>query len=122
MGREILRGDIYYADLNPVVGSEQSGRRPCIIIQNNMGNKHSPTVIIAAITGKAKAKLPTHASLSGIQVLEKDSIALLEQIRTLDKKRLGGYIGALDEKSMKEVNYALALSVGLNRRDDYSVK
>lgn len=116
MERNILRGDMYYADLSPVIGSEQGGNRPVLIIQNNIGNKHSPTVIVAAITGKAsqKAKLPTHCYLEAENGLEMQSIVLLEQIRTIDKKRLNGYIGRLEE--MQEVNHALAVSMGLTGR------
>lgn len=113
MERTIMRGDIYYADLNPVVGSEQGGIRPCLIIQNDVGNKHSPTIIVAAITSRAKTQLPTHISLSGIAALEKDSIALLEQIRTIDKTRLRKYIGTLDGEAMSKVDKTLAISVGL---------
>lgn len=83
--KEIQRGEIYHADLNPIFGSEQGGYRPVLIIQNNRGNRHSPTVIIAAITSRPKTKLPTHVLVSGIEGLEKDSFVLLEQIRTLDK-------------------------------------
>jgi len=114
MEREILRGDLYYADLSPVVGSEQGGVRPILVIQNNIGNKHSPTTIVAAITGRVKTELPTHVSLAGISSLEKDSIVLLEQIRTIDKRRLNNYIGTLDEVLMNEVNHALAVSIGLH--------
>jgi len=115
MERNILRGDMYYADLNPVIGSEQGGNRPVLIIQNNIGNKHSPTVIVAAITGKAnqKTKLPTHCYLEAENGLEMQSIVLLEQIRTIDKKRLNGYIGRLDERLMNSVNHSLAISVDL---------
>lgn len=116
MERAILRGDLYYANLNPVVGSEQGGIRPTLVIQNNTGNKHSPTVIVAAITSKVKTQLPTHISLSGIPSLEKDSIALLEQIRTIDRARLKEYIGTLDNAIMLEIDRALSVSVGLNRR------
>lgn len=121
MERAILRGDMYYADLSPVVGSEQGGVRPVLVIQNNIGNKHSPTIIVAAITGKAKPELPTHISLAGIHSLEKDSIVLLEQIRTIDKRRLNNYISTLDEVLMNEVNHALAVSVGLHGSIDQSL-
>lgn len=114
MERAILRGDMYYADLSPVVGSEQGGVRPILIIQNNIGNKHSPTTIVAAITGRVKPELPTHISLAGMPELEKDSIVLLEQIRTIDKRRLNNYIGTLDEVLMNEINHALAVSIGLH--------
>ena len=95
MEKTIKRGDIYYADLNPVIGSEQGGKRPVLIISNDIGNKHSPTVIVAAITGKTqtKAKLPTHTEVKNVEGLDRDSVILLEQIRTIDKQRLRNYIG-----------------------------
>ena len=112
----VKRGDIYYADLSPVVGSEQGGMRPVLIIQNDTGNRHSPTVIAAAITSQTgKAKLPTHIELSGHSVgLNRDSVILLEQIRTLDKSRLRERMGRLDESTMNAVDNALAVSFGLN--------
>ncbi len=111
----VKRGDIYYADLSPVVGSEQGGIRPVLIIQNDVGNKYSPTVIAAAITSRInKAKMPTHIELSASEFgLNKDSVILLEQIRTIDKKRLREKIGRLDEPLMTRVNYALSISFGL---------
>jgi mRNA interferase MazF len=111
----VKRGDIYYADLSPVVGSEQGGIRPVLIIQNDVGNKYSPTVIAAAITSQInKAKMPTHIELSAKEYgLNKDSVILLEQIRTIDKKRLREKIGRLDEQLMESVNGALAISFGL---------
>jgi mRNA interferase MazF len=112
-----LRGDLYYADLNPVVGSEQGGLRPVLIIHNDVGNKPSPTVIIAAITSKSmKAILPTHCPLSENTGLDRDSIVLLEQIRTIDKRRLKDYVGSLGQEDMRGVDRALAVSVGLARR------
>jgi len=114
MEKAILRGEMYYADLSPVVGSEQGGVRPVLIIQNNIGNNYSPTIIVAAITGKAKSELPTHISLAGMPSLQRDSIVLLEQIRTIDKRRLKNYIGTLDEVLMNEVNRALTVSIGLH--------
>ena len=112
MNKSILRGDLYYADLNPVVGSEQGGVRPVLIIQNDVGNKHSPTIIIAAITSKAmKATLPTHCALSERAGLDRDSIVLLEQIRTIDKRRLKDYVGTLGQEDMQGVDRALAISV-----------
>ena len=109
----VHRGDIYYADLSPVVGSEQGGMRPVLIVQNDIGNKHSPTVIAAAITSRLdKAKLPTHIE-GGTCGLAKDSVVLLEQIRTLDKKRLKEKMGTLDVSSMSAVNSALSISFGL---------
>ncbi len=111
----IKRGEIYYADLSPVVGSEQGGVRPVLIVQNDVGNKHSPTVIAAAITSqKEKAKLPTHIELSSLNCgLAKDSVVLLEQIRTIDKKRLKEKMGELVITSMSQVNNALSISFGL---------
>ena len=111
----VKRGDIFYADLSPVVGSEQGGIRPVLIIQNDIGNKFSPTVIAAAITSKInKAKMPTHIELSAKDYgLQKDSVILTEQIRTLDKKRLKERIGKLDGELMIKVDEALAISFGL---------
>ena len=110
----IKRGDIYFADLSPVVGSEQGGTRPVLVIQNDVGNKYSPTVIVSAITSQlTKAKLPTHIELSSQGYnLPKDSVVLLEQIRTLDKRRLKEKITVVDDKKMKEVNRALLISLG----------
>ena len=112
----IKRGDIFYADLSPVVGSEQGGVRPVLIVQNDVGNKYSPTVIAAAITSQqAKNSLPTHIRINAAGCgLAKDSIVLLEQVRTLDKKRLKEKMGALDQNSMMNVNEALSVSFGLN--------
>ncbi len=111
----VKRGDIYYADLSPVVGSEQGGLRPVLIIQNDVGNKYSPTVIAAAITSRlGKNRLPTHIDVYADRVgLVKDSVILLEQMRTLDKRRLKEKMGHLDESMMGEVNRAIAVSVGL---------
>lgn len=116
MEKTIKRGDIYYAELNPVRGSEQGGTRPVLIISNDIGNRHSPTVIVAAITSRVhtKAKLPTHTAIRDFEGLNKDSIILLEQIRTIDKKRLQEYIGMLSESEMARVDKALAISVSLN--------
>ena len=111
----VKRGDIFYADLSPVVGSEQGGIRPVIIVQNDVGNKYSPTVIIAAITSQInKAKLPTHVEISSEEYgLNKDSVVLLEQIRTLDKKRLKEKIGHMTEIDMRKVDDALLISIGV---------
>jgi len=111
----IKRGDIFYADLSPVIGSEQGGIRPVLIVQNDIGNKYSPTVIASAITSQInKAKLPTHIELSAKDYgLPKDSVILLEQIRTIDKKRLREKIGHLDDELMEKVNDALSISFGL---------
>ena len=115
MDTTVKRGDIFYADLSPVVGSEQGGTRPVLIVQNDMGNKHSPTVIAAAITSQTnKAKLPTHIELNGREVgLTKNSVVLLEQIRTIDKRRLREHMGRLDENMMNRVDTAIAVSFGL---------
>ena len=111
----VKRGDIYYADLSPVVGSEQGGIRPVLIIQNDIGNKFSPTVIAAAITSKTnKSKLPTHIDVYAEKYgLARDSVILLEQIRTLDKKRLKEKMGHLDDDLMNRVNNAITVSFGL---------
>ena len=111
----VKRGDIYYANLSPVVGSEQGGMRPVLIVQNDTGNKHSPTVIAAAITSQTgKAKLPTHIELNAQSVgLSRDSVILLEQIRTIDKSRLRERMGKLDDKTMNKVDSAIAVSFGL---------
>ena len=115
MDTTVKRGDIFYADLSPVVGSEQGGTRPVLIVQNDTGNRHSPTVIAAAITSQTnKAKLPTHIELTGKSVgLTKDSVVLLEQIRTIDKRRLREHMGRLDEGLMNRVDNAIAVSFGL---------
>ena len=112
----IRRGDIYYADLRPVIGSEQGGVRPGLVIQNDTGNRHSPTVIVAAITSKMnKAKLPTHVELSTRQCqIVRDSVILLEQLRTIDKQRLRDKICHLDELSLKRVDAALLVSLELH--------
>ena len=111
----VKRGDIFYADLSPVVGSEQGGMRPVLIIQNDTGNRHSPTVIAAAITSQTgKANLPTHISLAARSCgLTRDSVILLEQVRTLDKSRLRERMGRLDEPAMHQVDNAIAVSFGL---------
>ena len=118
MERTIKRGDIFYADLNPVVGSEQGGTRPVLIISNDIGNRHSPTVIVAAITSRVhtKAKLPTQTAVNDFEGLDKDSIILLEQIRTIDKQRLKQHMGMMPENIMARVDKALAISISLNNR------
>lgn len=118
MERIIKRGDIYYAELNPVIGSEQGGTRPVLIISNDIGNKHSPTVIVAPITSRVhtKAKLPTHTLIKDFEGLDKNSIILLEQIRTIDKQRLREYLGALDRRFLDSADKALAISIGLRKR------
>lgn len=112
---EVKRGDIYYANLSPTVGSEQGGVRPVLVVQNDKGNKHSPTIIVSAITSsKTKADLPTHIPIvSASRGLSKDSIILLEQIRTIDKSRLKNRIGQLDDATMQQVNRAINISFGI---------
>lgn len=118
MNKKIIRrGNVFYADLEPVRGSEQGGYRPVLIIQNNRGNEYSPTVIIAAITSRPKTKLPTHVPLAEMKGLEKDSVVLLEQVRTLDKKRLDDYICSLNRGQMLKVDEALRVSVGIKKLD-----
>ncbi|MBO4412593.1 MAG: type II toxin-antitoxin system PemK/MazF family toxin [Clostridia bacterium] len=114
---EIKRGEIYFADLSPVVGSEQGGIRPVLIIQNDVGNKFSPTVIVAAITSQInKAKIPTHIELSALEFnLPKDSVVLLEQIRTIDKKRLKEKLSTLTSEKMKRVDIAILISLGYGK-------
>ncbi len=112
---KIRRGDVFFAELDPVIGSEQGGVRPVLIIQNDMGNQHSPTTIVAAITGQmCKAKLPTHVDLAGRENgLSKNSVVLVEQVRTIDKQRLKERICSLDHSIMEQVDYALQISMGL---------
>ena len=112
----VKRGEIYFADLSPVIGSEQGGIRPVLIIQNDVGNQHSPTTIVAAITGQiCKAKLPTHVELTGKRSgLSKNSVVLVEQVRTIDKQRLKEKICTLDARTMYQIDKALSISVGLS--------
>ena len=118
MERMIKRGDIFYAELNPVIGSEQGGTRPVLVISNNTGNRHSPTVIIAPITSRThtKAKLPTHTEVKDFEKLDKDSIILLEQIRTIDKQRLKNHIGMMPDNVMARVNKALDISLSMKQQ------
>ncbi len=111
----VRRGDVFYADLSPVIGSEQGGVRPVLVVQNDIGNKYSPTIIIAAITSQInKAKLPTHVEITAPEYgLPKDSVVLLEQIRTIDKKRLREKIGRFNDNMMRSVDDALKISVGI---------
>lgn len=116
MGESVIkRGDLFYADLSPVVGSEQGGMRPVLVIQNNIGNHYSPTVIIAAITSKiAKPKMPTHVGIkAGEAGISRNSVILMEQIRTIDKQRLHDKIGQLDDQKMNQVDESLRVSLGL---------
>lgn len=114
----VKRGDIFYADLSPVVGSEQGGMRPVLVIQNNVGNHYSPTVIVAAITAKIqKGKMPTHIEVSSDEYgLERDSVVLLEQIRTIDKQRLREKVTHLDTSLMNKIDDALRISIGLSKK------
>ena len=120
----VRRGEIYYADLSPVVGSEQGGMRPVLIVQNDVGNKYSPTVIAAAITSQQnKARLPTHIEVNARSVgLSRNSVILLEQIRTLDKRRLKEKMGALDTRMMEQVDHAIAVSFGLSGNNGASME
>lgn len=119
----IKRGELYYADLSPVVGSEQGGVRPILIVQNDTGNKYSPTIIAAAVTSRlTKAKLPTHIEINANDFgLNKDSVILLEQIRTLDKRRLKERIGELSPVTMRKVNAALLVSLGFTQTNGHSI-
>ena len=124
MRKAIRRGDLFYADLNPVVGSEQGGIRPVLVIQNDVGNHFSPTVVAAAITRKAKNSLPTHILLENVPGLAPTSLLLLEQLRTIDRKRLRGYIGRISKEKMLEIDAALAISIGIgypNERRTHNV-
>ena len=125
MRKAIRRGDLFYAHLNPVVGSEQGGIRPVLVIQNDVGNHFSPTVVAAAITSrKAKNSLPTHILLENVPGLAPTSLLLLEQLRTIDRKRLRGYIGRISKEKMLEVDAALAISIGIgypNERRTHNV-
>lgn len=115
MPKQVKRGEMYYADLSPAVGSEQDGFRPVLIIQNDLGNRYSPTVVVAAITGRPKkAELPTHYPLPVGNGLEVPSIVLLEQVRTIDKSRLYQYVGRLDRDTMRGIDRGIAVSMGIN--------
>jgi len=116
MDRKILRGDVYHASLEPVVGSEQGGSRPVLVIQNNTGNRHSPTVIVASITSKTKPKLPTHLPIRCAPELGCQSVVLLEQLRTIDKSRLEHYVGSVGAATMRLVDAALAVSLDMRRK------
>ena len=111
--REIKRNEIYYTNLSPIKGSEQGGTRPVLIIQNDVGNFHSPTTVVAAITSRQnKAKLPTHVDIQ-VEGLTKNSIVLLEQVRTIDKTRLTNYVGCLDDETMQKIDRAIVVSFGI---------
>ena len=112
--KNIIRGAIYYADLDPIIGSEQKGTRPVLIIQNDLGNKYSPTTIVASISTKKNDTLPTHILIKQFDKVRPNSIIMVEQIRTIDKSRLKGFVGFLDDEQLKEVNKALIKSLALN--------
>ena len=112
----IKRGDIFYADLNPVAGSEQGGIRPVLVVQNNVGNKHSPTVIVVPISSVRKKNLPVHTQIRFSELL-KNSTALAEQIRTVDRRRLREYVGSLDNEIMREIDEILKISIGVDKND-----
>ena len=119
MKKQILRGELYYADLEPVIGSEQGGERPVVILQNNKGNQHSPTVIVAPLTTqKIKPRLPTHVMVSS-SGLRSSSLVLLEQIRTIDKQRMRNHIGAVTDTEMKEIEKAVLARVGISIAEQY---
>lgn len=110
----VRKGDLYFADLSPVIGSEQGGVRPVLVVQNDIGNKYSPTIIVAAVTSQNKANLPTHVSIAAEgNGLSKNSVVLLEQLRTIDKKRLKERIGTIDQTRLPDVNEALSVSLGI---------
>ena len=119
MSRKYLRGEIYYADLDPVVGSEQMGTRPVLILQNNVGNHFARTVIVAPITSRihTKSKIPTHSNIGMIGRMKYPSVVMLEQLRTLDKRRIGYYIGKLPEEKMQDVTRALCVSLAIRRKE-----
>ena len=113
----IKRGDIFYADLDPVVGSEQGGIRPVLVVQNNIGNRHSPTLVVLPLSTAKKNYLPTHIHICGSKSLPRDSIVLAEQIRTIDRYRLREYVGSLDKETMDEINRAMKISIGVDFDD-----
>lgn len=115
MSLQVKRGEMYYADLSPSVGSEQDGYRPVLVLQNDRGNRYSPTTVVAAITGKPKKRLPTHCMLPAMRGLQVPSVVLCEQIRTVDKSRIAGYIGRLDEITMMRIDRCLSVSMGFGK-------
>ena len=111
----IKRGDIFYADLNPIIGSEQGGVRPVLIVQNNVGNRYSPTLVVLPLSAAKKPYLPTHIRICGSKMLPKDSIVLAEQIRTIDRNRLKSYVGSVGFEIMEKVDKAVKISIGVDR-------
>lgn len=110
----IKRGDIFYADLDPIIGSEQGGVRPVVVVQNNVGNRYSPTVVVLPVSSAKKNYLPTHIHVCGSKMLPKDSVVLAEQIRTIDRNRLKGYVGSVGFEIMKKVDKAIKISIGVD--------
>ncbi len=113
----VKRGDVFFADLDPVVGSEQGGIRPVLVVQNNIGNRYSPTLVVLPLSTAKKNYLPTHIHICGSKSLPRDSIVLAEQIRTIDRYRLREYVGSIDKEIMDEINRAMKISIGVDRYD-----
>lgn len=113
----VKRGDVFYADLDPIIGSEQGGVRPVLIVQNNVGNKYSPTIVVLPISSAKKSEMPTHIQICSTKMLLKNSIIMAEQIRTIDRNRLQKYIGSVDLEIMKKVEIAMKISIGVDRDD-----
>lgn len=113
----VKRGDVFYADLDPIIGSEQGGIRPVLVVQNNVGNKYSPTVVVLPISSAKKTKMPTHIRIYGSKILQKNSVILAEQIRTIDRNRLQEYVGSVDLEIMKKVEIAMKISIGVSVDD-----
>lgn len=113
----IKRGDVFYADLDPIIGSEQGGIRPVLIVQNNVGNKYSPTVVVLPISSAKKTNMPTHIRIYGTKMLQKNSVILAEQIRTIDRNRLRNYVGSVGFEIMEKVDRAVKISIGVNVDD-----
>ncbi|MBP3380151.1 MAG: type II toxin-antitoxin system PemK/MazF family toxin [Ruminococcus sp.] len=113
----VKRGDVFYADLDPIIGSEQGGIRPVLVVQNNVGNKYSPTVVVLPISSAKKTNMPTHIRIYGTKMLPKDSVIMAEQIRTIDRNRLQNYVGSLGLEIMERINKAMKISIGVDRND-----
>ena len=113
----VKRGDVFFADLDPVVGTEQGGIRPVLVVQNNIGNRYSPTLVVLPLSTAKKNYLPTHIHICGSKSLPRDSIVLAEQIRTIDRYRLREYVGSIDKEIMDEINRAMKISIGVDRYD-----
>lgn len=113
----IKRGDVFYADLDPIIGSEQGGVRPVLVVQNNVGNKYSPTVVVLPISSAKKTNMPTHIRICGAKMLSENSVILAEQIRTIDRNRLQSYVGSLGVEIMEKINESMKISIGVNVDD-----